>query len=68
MSGKTVKCPSCGGQFNLGRDKQHRTSKWHSVANTARNYLRAGCSYSEIARQLGLSRYYVAVKLHQEGL
>jgi hypothetical protein len=63
-----VKCFACGGFFNLGRDSQHRASEWHRVARTARAFRRAKVSYSEIARQLNLSRYYVAKKLHEEGL
>jgi transposase-like protein len=63
-----VRCTTCGGQFNLGRDAQHSASRWHKIARTARAYRQANVSYSEIARQLGLSRYYVAKKLHEEGL
>lgn len=63
-----VKCTGCGGQFNLGRDAQHNRSRWHLHARTARMFRKAGVSYSEIARQLQLSRYYVAKKLHEEGL
>lgn len=61
-------CGTCGGLYNLGRYDQHVASKWHRVAQKARNYHRIGVSFAEIARQLGLSRYYVAKKLHEEGL
>jgi DNA-binding transcriptional regulator LsrR (DeoR family) len=63
-----VNCKACGARFNRGRDSQHLASRWHKVAKLARDYHDAGLSYAEIARQLRLSRYYVSLKLHQEGL
>ena len=63
-----ITCTECGGLYREGRAAQHVASKWHHVATKARNYHRVGVSFAEIARQLGLSRYYVAKKLHEEGL
>lgn len=63
-----VTCTDCGGLYNRGRVAQHLASTWHRVANLARRYRKVGVSYAEVARQLRLSRYYVAKKLHEEGL
>ncbi len=64
----TVECGACGGLYREGRAAQHLASKWHRVAIKARNYHRVGVSFAEIARQLGLSRFYISKKLHEEGL
>lgn len=61
-----VVCTLCGSKFNIGRDAQHRASRWHEVARLARNYHKVGVSYAEIGRQLGLSRYYVMKKLRED--
>lgn len=61
-----VICATCGGLHHIGRATQHLASKWHRVAIKARNYHKVGVSFAEIGRQLGLSRYYVAKKLHEE--
>ncbi len=63
-----VTCGSCGARFNLGRDAQHRASRWHLVARAARAFRKRGIPYAEIARQLGLSRFYIQVRLKEEGL
>lgn len=59
---------ACGAKFRPGRDRQHRASNWHRVARDARYYRKAGLSYAEIGRQLGLSRMYILTRLRAEGL
>ena len=65
---KVVTCASCGTKFTIGKDGQHRRTKWHAVARTARKYRQAGLTYAEIGRQLSLSRMYVLIRLRREGL
>jgi hypothetical protein len=67
MRNKTATC-SCGATFKVGRDSQHKRSNWHKVARGCRYYRKAGLSYAEIARQVGLSRNYVLLRLQEEGL
>jgi hypothetical protein len=54
---------ACGERISPTKMEQHRASKWHKIAREARILRAAGCSFSEIARQTGVSKQYVYLKL-----
>lgn len=62
-----LKC-SCGEMIFTRRKADHEKSRWHAVANECRLLRAKGMTYAEIARQVGLKRNYVTVKLTSEGL
>lgn len=67
MTAKLITC-SCGELIFTRRKADHEKSKWHAVASTSRLLRAKGMSYAEIARQVGLTRNYVKMRLSREGL
>lgn len=64
---KLMKC-TCGEMIFTRRKAEHLKSKWHAFAEQCRVLRARGLSYAEIARQTGMTRNYVTLKLSNEGL
>lgn len=61
---------SCGTQLGTNAKNAHHMKRatWHKNAAAARKLRKLGMSYAEVARQLGIGKQLVWLRLSEEGL